>query len=207
MLLAPLLAHETQCGDIILLKFFIFGILLGIGVSAGALYALPAVDQHREVSVISVAPNGGNRESFHINIPMDRIMAGTAGQVSGIPDGIKWPQDDILSGVGVELFKVRNEHDVVIGVAARTVAAEQDLDVIDWVVHLPARGSLFINMDSAAQEDGYRAGRLRSGSQEFSSFVGSVLEHWIADTAGEEDAPAGRIDLLATYAATNGWRE
>jgi len=126
-------------------------------------------------------------------------MVGTAGEKSGLPAGLEWPQDDVLAGVSAELFKIRNERDVVIGVAARTVAKEEESDVIDWVMHLPARGTLFVNMAPDAQEGGRRIGRLRTGSNEFARLRGFVVERWVADTSGEEDAPAGRIELLATY--------
>ncbi len=182
-----------------MLKTFLFGILLGVAVAAGALYAVPVVDQHREVSFVSVAPNGGNRESFHINIPVDRIMVGTAGQTSGLPAGLDWPQDEILAGVGAELFKVRNARDVVIGIAARSVAQEPDANIIDWVLHFPARGTLFVNMEPEPREGGHRIGRLRTGTDEFSTLTGFVAERWVSDTSGEEDAPSGRIELSATY--------
>jgi hypothetical protein len=185
-----------------LLKTFFIGILLGIAAAAGALYALPAVDQHREVSLVSVTPNGGNHESFHINIPMDRIMVGTAGQAAGLPAGLQWPQDEILAGVGAELFKIRNARDVVIGVAARTVAQEPDADVINWVLHLPARGTLFVQMEADTQENGQRIGRFRAGSDEFAPLVGFVAERWVPDASGEDDMPAGRIELLTTYVGT-----
>jgi hypothetical protein len=193
------LAQELSRGGNVLLKTFLFGILLGIAVAAGALYALPAVDQHREVSLVTVAPNGGNLESFHINIPMDRIMVGTAGQKSGLPAGLDWPQDAVLSGVSAELFKIRNARDVVIGVASRAVAEEEESDVIEWVLHLPARGTLFVSMEPDAQDDGHRIGRLRAGSKEFALLSGFVAERWVTDTSGEEGAPVGRIELLATY--------
>lgn len=170
--------------------------------AAGALYSLPAVDQHREVSLVTVTPNGGNQESFHINIPMDRIMVGTAGRKSGLPAGLDWPQDEVFAGVSAELFKIRNARDVVVGIAARTVVKEAESDVIDWVLHLPARGTLFFNMEPDAQEGGRRIGRLRAGSNEFSRLIGVVAERWVADTSGEEDAPTGRIELLATYVGT-----
>jgi hypothetical protein len=182
-----------------LLKTFLLGILLGVVAAAGALYTLPVVDQHREVSFVSVAPNGGNRESFHINIPVDRVMVGTAGQKSGLPAGLDWPLDDVLAGVSAELFKVRNARDVVIGIAARSVAKETDTNVIDWVLHFPARGTLFVNMEPEPREGGHRIGRLRTGSDEFSALTGFVTERWVSDTSGEEDAPAGRIELHATY--------
>ena len=37
-------------------KTLIFGFLLGIVGTIAAIYYLPAIDQHREASVISVAP-------------------------------------------------------------------------------------------------------------------------------------------------------
>lgn len=196
------MAHEFLRGVNVLLKTFLFGILLGIAVAAGALYALPVVDQHREVSLVTVAPNGGNLESFHINIPMDRIMVGTAGQKSGLPAGLEWPQDAVFAGVSAELFKLRNARNVVIGVASRAVAQEEETDVMEWVLHLPARGTLFVSMEPDAQEDGHRIGRLLAGSNEFAPLRGFVAERWVTDTSGEEDAPLGRIELLATYVGT-----
>jgi len=133
---------------------------------------------------------------------MDRIMVGTAGQKSGLPAGLNWPQDDVLAGVSAELFKIRNARDVVVGVAARTVAKEEDSDVIDWILHLPARGTFFVNMAPDAEDGGHRIGRLRTGSNEFAQLRGFVAESWVADTSGEEDAPVGRIELLATYVGT-----
>jgi len=180
-----------------LLKTFLVGILLGAAAAAGALYAIPAVDQYREVSIISVSPNGGNTESFHINMPMDRIMTGAPGGTARLPVGMKWPDDPVLANVRSEIFKIRNARDAVIGVAVRTVAREESVDVIDWVIHLPARGSLFINMDPVPQDGGQRIGRVQRGAREFEPLTGLVEERWVSDTSGEEDAPAGRIELVA----------
>jgi len=185
-----------------LLKTFIFGILLGIAAAAGALYWVPVVDQHREVSLVTVAPNGGNVESFHINIPMDRVMIGAADEASGYPTGLDWPDDEILANVSAEIFKVRNESDTVIGVAARTVANEESAEVIDWVIHLPARGSLFINMEPQPLEGGHRIGRMRAGTREFGPLSGFATENWRPDTSGDQDAPDGRIELVATYVSS-----
>jgi hypothetical protein len=185
-----------------LLKTFIFGILLGIAAAAAALYLIPVVDQHREVSLVTVTPNGGNVESFHINIPMDQVMVGAANEASGYPAGLDWPDDEILANVSAEIFKVRNERDTVIGVAARTVAKEESAEIIDWVIHLPARGSLFINMEPQPQEGGHRIGQLRAGTQEFELLLGFATERWQPDTSGQKDAPAGRIELVATYVSS-----
>ena len=186
-------------GEDVLFRTFLFGILLGVVVAAGVLYAVPAVDQYREVSIVSVAPNGGNREAFHINIPVDRVMTGSAGQSSGLPIGLKWPKDDVFANLSTEVFKVRNAKNGVVGVAARTVAKETDADLIDWIIHLPARGSLFVGMEPQPLEGGHRIGKIQAGSQEFDDLTGFVTESWVSDTSGEDDAPMGRIELLAAY--------
>ena len=71
-------------------KTFFVGILLGLAAAAGALYALPIVDQHREVSYVAVAPNGGNIESFHINIPVALSDEITANPSRAREIGIEW---------------------------------------------------------------------------------------------------------------------
>ena len=193
-----------------MLKALLTGILLGIAATAGGLYALPLVDQHREASILSVATNGGTTEQFHVNIPMDRIMIGAP--QSDLPEGIDWPDDEALAGVSSELFKLRNARDSVIGVAARTVVENAGSAAIEWAIHMPARGSLFYNMNIEAVADGNaRDGVLRAGTREFESFSGSLRESWVAlsadsvstETADElmegAAAPTGRLVLEARY--------
>jgi len=186
-------------GEIVLLKTFFIGIVLGLVVAAGALYAIPVVDQKREASIVTVAPNGGNVEMFHINIPMDRIVLGTPAQVRAVPPGLEWPAEEVLQNVRAELFKIRNARDTVVGVAVRTAAEDEEQGVIDWVLHVPARGSLFVNMDIEPHEGGFRLGRIRSGSREFGALNGFMTERWIVNKTNDEDAPAGRIELQTTY--------
>ena len=195
----PDLAGELTCGETVLLKTFFLGILLGLAAAAGALYAIPVVDQTRESSIVTVAPNGGNSEVFHVNIPMDRILLGDQAQVASIPPGLEWPDDELLADVRTELFKIRNARDAVVGVAVRAAVTADDNSVIDWVLHLPARGSLFVNMGIAPTEGGYRVGRIASGSREFEPLSGFMTEQWIANNTHDEDAPAGRIELSANY--------
>lgn len=183
----------------VLLKTFIVGVVLGIAGAAAGLHLYPVVDQHREASIVSVAANGGNVESFHMNVPMDRIMVGAPRQKNSLPVGMEWPADELLDDVRVELFKIRNERDTVVGVAARTAAKDGTDDVIDWVLHLPARGSIFVNMRPEALPGGYRQGELRAGSREFSELTGRLTERWVPNSSTEEDAPAGRIELLTTF--------
>lgn len=194
----PDLAGESNIGEAVLLKTFLVGIVLGLAAAAGALYAVPVVDQAREASIVTVAPNGGNTEVFHVNIPMDRIMSGAPGQAT-VPPDLQWPADESLSGIRTELFKIRNARDAVVGVAVRAAAESDSEHVIDWVLHLPARGSMFVNMDVTPREGGYRIGDIRGGSQEFASLNGVMTERWIVNESAEEDAPAGRIELRATY--------
>jgi hypothetical protein len=182
-------------------KTFLVGIVLGIAAAAGALYAFKPVDQAREASIVTVAPNGGNVESFHINIPMDRVITGAAGEGRAWPEGLSWPAEDVLANVRTEIFKIRNARDAVVGVGVRTAARQNDETIIDWMIHLPARGSVFAGMEAAPRENGYRLGRINAGSREFERLRGSVSERWVANTSDEddEDAQDGRIELRAAY--------
>ncbi len=182
-----------------MLKTLFVGILLGLAAAAGALYAIPAVDQVREASIVSVAPNGGNIEAFRIDIPMDRIMIGAAGQDNPVPPGLRWPEDRLLAYTRAEMFKVRNARGSVVGVAVRNAAEGAEEVIIDWVLHLPARGSLFVNMESAPRDGGYRIGEIRAGAREFAKLHGFVTERWVENERDEEGAPLGHIELVATY--------
>ena len=135
-------------------KTFLFGIVLGAAMAAGLLYAVPSVDQERELSIISVAPNGGTSERFHINIPVDRVAVGAQTDASPVPPGLEWPTDPLFSDLRSEMFKIRDANDAVVGVAVRTAARQSDEDVVDWLLHLPARGSLFLSLDALPRDDG-----------------------------------------------------
>ena len=91
-----------------MIRTFIIGVVLGLVAAAGALYAIPVVDQVREESITRVAPNGGNVEVFRIDIPTDRVMATPPGQAEPVPPGLKWPNVEKLADVRTEMFKVRN---------------------------------------------------------------------------------------------------
>ncbi len=187
--------------DKTLLKTFIIGIFLGVAAGAAGLYFVPLVEQVRERSIVDVTPNGGNKEVFHANIPDDRIMIGAANQSPSVPVGLDWPGDELLANSRTELFKIRNAGDLVVGVASRIAARSEDGEVIEWTLHLPARGSVYVLMRPKALEDNFRLGDLRSGTREFSGWMGGVSERWVADSTGSEDAPAGRIELTTRFVA------
>ena len=185
-----------------MLKSLIIGILLGITAGVAAIYFIPVVDQARERSIIEVTPNGGNREVFHANIPDDRILIGVAGQADPLPRGLEWPRDELFANSRTELFKIRNTNDIVIGVASRIAAGGPDGALVEWVFHLPARGSGYLLMRPKVEEEPYRTGVLRSGTREFAGMVGSVTERWVAASEEADNVPVGRIELSTRFVGT-----
>ena len=183
-----------------LLKILNLGIVLGIAAAAAVVYVYPVVDQHREPSLIAVLPNGGNSESFHIRLPGDRIMAGATGSTESTPLALEWPKHDFLANMQTELFKVRNEKGVVIGVASRlSGTSEQHRSFIEWVVHLPARGSMFITMAANPSADGYREGNLKAGTREFLTLNGAIIERFVNEVDDVDSDDVGRIELVTAF--------
>jgi len=183
-------------------KTFIAGILLGIIAAGAYMYYVPTVNQAREQSLIVVHPNHGNTETFHVNIPMDRILEGVPGQVESVPVGLRWPDDVQFANTRVELFKIRNGKEAVVGVASRIAASDEVAgEVVEWVLHLPARGSAYVSMEAEPRDGGFRLGDLATGTREFAPLVGRVTERWIEDTSGLEEAPAGKIELITAFVA------
>ncbi len=181
-----------------LFKTFNFGIVLGIVMAAMFAYFFPVVDQYRENSLISVHANGGNSESFHIRLPDDRIVAGVSGKQRSTPPGLEWPELDFLQNIQTELFKIRNENGVVVGAASRLSGqSEQHGPFVEWALHLPARGTMYVSMDVNPSPDGYREGTLRAGTREFLTLNGVILERFIRDDMGPGSDGAGRIELAA----------
>ncbi len=183
-------------------KTYLFGIVLGVIGAITAVFFLPVVDQARENSVIRVMPNGGNAETYHINIPMDRIAVGAAEQSAPLPPGMTWPEDFATSSA--ELYKIRNVHDAVIGVASRVVVDNGDGgDAIEWVLHFPARGSLYVGMRTTVEEGQQRSGSILSGTREFSRYSGQVTEAYVP-LEGDDELRRGRIELVSRYQSISG---
>jgi hypothetical protein len=178
------------------IRTFSIGILLGIAIVAGLLYVVPVVEQHREASLISVQPNGGNAEAFHINLPDDRILRSPSDNGAVEPDELKWPDDSLLQGAQTEVFKIRNRNEAVVGVASRVAGTAGGDRFVEWTLHLPARGSLYLAMQPSVDEAGNRNGNMLAGTREFAKMHGSVRERLLA--AAEE---TGRIELVTALAA------
>lgn len=181
-------------------KTFVFGIFLGIGGAGALAYSVPAVDLHREASHITVRSNGGNAETFRIDLPRDRIMVGLAGADNALPAGLDWPGEDLLGNLQAEMFKLRDRNNVVIGIASRLASASEVTGpFIEWTLHLPARGSIYLRMDLAPTDQGYRNGTLIAGTREFETMSGSIREQFISNDQNAEFDGNGRIELVTAF--------
>jgi hypothetical protein len=189
-----------------LIKTLILGVILGIFGTGALTYFVPAVDLHRERSLMSVKPNGGNLETFRINLPRDRILVGLPGVGNSIPAGLDWPGEAFLGDTQAELFILRNDDNTVVGVASRLASSsEQTGPFIEWVVHFPARGTMYVQMELTPAADGYRNGVLTAGTHDFLELSGSVREQFEASI--EDSDVQGRIVLETALVGTFGDEE
>lgn len=189
-----------------LFKTLIVGVILGIFGTAALAYFVPAVDLHRERSLMTVKPNGGNLETFRINLPRDRILVGLPGVENSIPAGLDWPGEAFLGDTQAELFIVRNDNNTVVGVASRLASSSEDTGpFIEWVTHFPARGTMYVQMELTPAADGFRNGKLIAGTQDFLELTGTVREQFEAST--EDGDVQGRIILETALVGTFGDEE
>ena len=168
-----------------MIKVFSTGVFLGLILAGLAAFFVPVSDLQRETSLVVVKPNGGVIESFKIRIPEDRIIASASAGGAATPGNLKWPPALSAAGSDLEVFKLRNEKGIVVGLASRVVGSiahesGTSISAIEWVLHLPARGSLYFPMDSEVSADGYRMGQMRAGTREFFDLVGTISESFIA---------------------------
>lgn len=180
-----------------LFRILIVGIIAGIAGAGALTYFVPAVDLHRERSLMSVQANGGNSETFRINLPRDRVLVGLAGAENSIPAGLNWPADESLGNFQAEIFKVRDRYDVVVGVASRLASSTETAgSFIEWSLHLPARGTIYAQLEMNPSEDGFRTGTMKAGTREFEVLSGSVRERFIAEVDDGGHDVESRIELV-----------
>ncbi|MDG2375260.1 MAG: hypothetical protein P8M18_02810 [Woeseiaceae bacterium] len=184
-----------------MIKTFLIATILSI-IGTGALtWYVPAVDLHRERSLISVQPNGGNVETFHINLPSDRVMVGLPNSDISIPAALEWPGQEVVGDMQAEIFKIRDREGMVIGVGSRIAsAAEATGPFIEWGLHFPARGSAYARMEITPTADGFRNGLMLSGTGDFSGLSGTVHEEFVSDA----DDIQSRIVLQTTLVGSVG---
>ena len=103
----------------------------------------------------------------------------------------------MLGNFQAEIFKVRDRNNAVIGVASRLASStDESGSFIEWSVHLPARGTLYVQMEMLPSEGGYRNGTMRAGTREFEELSGTVREHFIAEIEEEDYDVESRIELV-----------
>ena len=181
----------------------ILGILLGLAAAGGFTYSIEPVDLHREPSHITVQANGGNVETFRMDLPRDRILVGLAGEENTLPADIDWPDAAMFGNFQAEMFKVRDRYDVVVGVASRLASASEETGpFIEWVLHLPARGTLYFQMDVEPAPEGHRNGRLLAGTGDFATMVGGAREQFVSDVESGDSSVQGRIELITILVGT-----
>jgi hypothetical protein len=185
-----------------LFKTFIFGLVLGALAAGGLLYSQPIVDLEREHSMGEPRQNGGVIESYYVDLSTDRVMAGIAGAEISVPAELGWPDYDFLVGTQTEVFKLRNAADKVVGIGSRIVGGG-DQAFVEWVVHMPARGTMYALLPHDASGPGIRSGILRTGTREFSTLTGSVTERYIAKTESDDADAAGRLELVTSLVSPN----
>jgi hypothetical protein len=182
------------------------GIILGVFGAGALVYSVPTVDIHRERSLMTVKPNGGNLELFRINLPRDRILVGLPDVEKSIPAGLDWPGAEFLGDTQAELFFVRDDNNTVVGVASRLASSSEATGpFIEWVVHFPARGTIYVDMELAPGDDGFRNGTLRAGTRDFLTLTGNVREQFVSDV--DDSDVQGRIILEAALLGTFGDEE
>jgi len=180
-----------------LFKTFVFGLVLGALAAGGLLYSQPIVDLEREYSLGEPRNNGGVIESYYVDLSTDRVMTGIVGAETSVPAGLGWPDYDFLVGTQTEVFKLRNAADKVVGIASRMVGGG-DHAFVEWVVHMPARGTIYALLPHDASGPGVRSGILRTGTREFSMLTGSVTERYIAKSETDDADAAGRLELVTS---------
>jgi hypothetical protein len=180
-----------------LFKLFNFGLVLGALIAGALLYFRPVVDLARESSIGSARPNGGVIEKFYVDLSTDRVLAGISAGGASVPEGLDWPDYDFLAGTQTEVFKLRNEADKVVGIASRMVGGGEDA-FVEWVVHMPARGSLYALLPHNASGPGLREGTLRAGTREFSALSGSVTERFVAQGEAGQSGTVGQLELVTS---------
>ena len=78
--------------------------------------------------------------------------------------------------------------------------SEEIGDSIEWVLHLPARGTLYASIPPQGAGGTERLGTLKAGTREFRPLSGALSERWIASAENrDEDAPDGQIEIMTYF--------
>lgn len=168
------------------ISFFI-GIIAGIGTTLWLAFSAPFVAQDRVRSETRVRTNGGRLESFSVRLA-DDVVATLPGSLNVdtpvAPAEARWLAELAPFAGVANVYRLRNESGTVIGLASRVrgVVTEDD---VEWVLHVPARGTLMLRGVSVDIAD---LGEISGGMREFAALAGN----WEAQLDGE----TWRIDTV-----------
>lgn len=180
-------------GDTVLKTFFL-GVIIGVATVWSGFYFYQPIDVTREKSVVKLVPNGINEEVFRINVPRDVVL--NDNPQNPTPVNLDWSSAAFLGDTQVNLFKVRDVNGRVVGVASRIVNNDvSEESVSEWLLHLPARGNLYVVMSGKRTSDGGYEGRIQEGTGDFEGRVGLLTERFLKD-AGLATEPESAIELL-----------
>lgn len=160
---------------------FLFGILAGVAAALSLAWFAPFLSQERVRSLTDVQNNGGRIERFEARLATD-VLSSVPGidAVDGgvVPASAEWYPELAPFFIRADVYRLRNEQGVVIGIASR-VRGVQSRDDVEWVLNFPARGTLALKGLSA---DIAEVGSIVSGTREFADLRGD----WQA-SLGEDD--------------------
>lgn len=145
----------------------IIGFLAGIGSVAAVAYTTPFLEQQRIHSETRVVPNGGRLEKFEIRVEQD-LLSNTPGLLSEstlFPASANWFPERAPFGGDVQVFRLRNVNSQVVGTGIR----HREAELIEWVLHLPARGTMVLQ---GTNGESLESGVLALGLREFENLDG-----------------------------------
>ena len=145
----------------------IIGFLAGIGSVAALAYTTPFLEQERVHAETRVVPNGGRLEKFEIRGESDLLSStpGVLGEMPLFPNSAAWYPERAPFVGDTQIYRLRNENAVVVG----TAILREEAESVEWILHLPARGTLVLKGEGTALAG---AGQIQRGLREFSNLNG-----------------------------------
>lgn len=166
----------------------IIGFFAGIVGALAMAWAAPFLPHERVRSETEVRTNGGRFEQFEVAGRADVLSwlpAGGAAADSAVPAGARWYPDLAPFSGEAAVYRLRNASGAVIGIASRVKGVESPDDV-QWVLHIPARGTLALKGAGIGNAE---IGSVIAGEREFAGLVGE----WQATA---NDSGGWRIETL-----------
>lgn len=123
-------------------KALISGFLLSF-VVAVALSATVGPINHEYTSSVTRVTVEGRLETFQIRLPDDRIVMTATAEASGtsFPEGLSLPYAKTEAAMALDVYRLRDANDKVIGLASRLAGEASE----DWMIFIAARGAMYLS--------------------------------------------------------------